>query len=45
MSMRTHGLYQFVAEKRAALMRFEAALTRILMGESAAVVPLALTVS
>jgi hypothetical protein len=33
------------AEKRAALMRFEGALTAILAGESAAVVPLARTAS
>jgi hypothetical protein len=35
-----YNLYQFVAEKRAALMRFESALTAILGGESAAVVSL-----
>jgi len=40
-----YNLHQFVAEKRAALMRFEGALTAILTGESAAVVPLARTAS
>ena len=35
-----YNLHQFVAEKRAALMRFESALTAILAGESAAVVSL-----
>jgi integrase len=40
-----YNLHQFVAEKRAALMRFEGALTAILAGESAAVVPLARTAS
>jgi integrase len=40
-----YNLHQFVAEKRAALMRFEAMLTAILAGESATVVPLARTAS
>jgi integrase len=35
-----YNLHQFVGEKRAALMRFEGALTAILAGESAAVVSL-----
>ena len=35
-----YNLHQFVGEKRAALMRFESALTTILAGESAAVVSL-----
>jgi integrase len=34
-----YNFHQFVAEKRAALMRFEAMLTAILAGETAAVVP------
>ena len=36
-----YNLHQFVAEKRAALMRFESALTATLAGQSAAVVSLA----
>ena len=36
-----YNLYEYAAEKRAALMRFESALTAILAGESAAVVSLA----
>ena len=37
---RHYNLYEYAAEKRAALMRFESALTAILAGESAAVVSL-----
>jgi integrase len=40
-----YNLYQFVAEKRTALMRIEAMLAAILAGENAAVVPLARTAS
>jgi hypothetical protein len=36
-----YNLYEYVAEKRAALMRFESALAAILTGETAAVVSLA----
>jgi integrase len=42
---RHYNLHQFIAEKRAALMRFEAMLAAILAGENAAVVPLARTAS
>jgi integrase len=38
-----YNQHQFVAEKRAALMRFEAMLAAILAGENAAVVPLVRT--
>ena len=36
-----YNLYEYAAEKRAALMRFESALAAILAGQSSAVVPLA----